>query len=328
MRYGFIATILLAFSAPLAAEPLSFLNTNNGRAAIDFSSRAILNENDNGVVLALGLDTHRVFTSDKGDLATLTLQPYLVVADSSPGLQTSDPEVSSQKTFIDWRTSNLNVKLASRGALNLRIGHFEIPFGLEHVIQNNGQLNTFNARFNTGRRTDWGATFNGLAHNVEYELGWVTGPASSKGFWAGRIGRSRTKDLWYGVSGVIGDTNAPARDASVTVERSRVALDVGANFMSGIHVLAELAAGRDNGERVTHAFVETGYRNPSETHIIYAQFRVSRFNDPQVNLDTDSLTLGYRFEPSSSLTASVEYRYCLQSTLEPSQLTAQLRLRI
>jgi len=310
------------------ASPLSLLNQQNARAALDISSRAVLNESHDGAVLALGLDTHRVFSRAKGDIATLTLQPYLIFADASPGQQSADLEVTGQQTFIDWRTSNLNLKLAPRGALSLRLGHFEIPFGLEHVIQNAGHLNVFNSRFNTGRRTDWGANLNGQAHNLEYEFGWITGPTSSQGFWAGRIGRSRSNDLWYGLSGLSGDTNTAARDSNQLVERSRIGVDIGANFMSGIHLLAELATGRDDGERVTHAFLETGYRSRTETHITYAQFRISRFPNSNDSQNTDSITLGYRFEPNASLTGSLEYRHCLQANLEPRQLTVQLRLRI
>jgi len=327
-RGSSLALLVALASSPVTAELLPFLNRQNARAAVDFSTRAVFNEIDNGSVLALGLDTHRVFSRSASDIATLTLQPYITVADTSPGLKNSGTDAAGRNTYIDWRFSNLNFRLSPRGGANLRIGHFEIPFGLEQVIQTAGTVNDMNARFNSGRKADWGASLNGQAHNFEYELAWMTGPRSSSGFLTGRIGRSRDNDWWLGVSGLNGETNTPARGTNETVERSRWGIDGGLHLMSGVHVLADLATGRDNGERVTHALLETGYRNRTEAHLTYAQFRISRFKDSSSNIDTDSITLGYRFEPGSGLTTGLEYRYCLQNTLAPNQFTAQLRLRI
>ncbi len=313
---------------PVSAEVLSFLNTENGRAALDISTRAVLNDGDRGSIVAVGLDTHRVLSRPDGDIATLTLQPYLVVANIAPSLSNQSLQVSGEEVLVDWRVSNLNLKLAPRGLANLRLGHFEVPFGLEQVIQTAGTLNEMNARFNSGRKADWGASINGLAHNLEYEFSWLTGPKSSKGFFAGRIGRSRNNDWWVGVSGLDGDTNIPSRPSNDTVERSRWGIDGGIQLTSGLHLLADIAAGRDDGERVTHALIEGGYRNRNEKHLAYLQFRVGRIKTSNDTLDSNSLTIGYRYEPGARLVTSFEYRYVLQDILEPSQFTAQLRLRI
>jgi len=318
----------MAFPTAASAELLSFLNTQNSRAALDVGTRAIVHNEVSGSIMVAGVDTHRVFSRPGGDFATLTVQPYLIVADPPPVQRDDTPVERRKEVFVDWRSTNLNLKVAPLGRANLRIGHFEVPFGLEQVIQTAGTLHDMNARFNSGRKTDWGTSVNGLVSNVEYEFAWMTGPGSSAGFFTGRIGRSRDNDWWFGLSGLKGDTNTPSKVTSETVERSRWGIDGGIYLGSGLHFLTDIATGRDNGERATHALLESGYRNRRETQLTYLQLRLGRIKTATDTMNADSVTLGFRYEPGQRLTTSFEYRHSLQNGLEPSQFTAQLRLRI
>lgn len=112
----------------LALTPVSGQSLfENSRAIIDLSSRfsAKIDGDGESFTHFVGLDTHNLFSDEKGDWATYVGQ-------------------------IDWslttRMLKLNVNLLGRiidGAPNVRVGHYEIPFGLDHLINTNGTLHNF-----------------------------------------------------------------------------------------------------------------------------------------------------------------------------------------
>ena len=132
----------------------------NLRWKFDVSGRGVFD--DTGYLKSLGffgLDLHKVFTSGNRDVATLLFQPYMTRAND---LVPTPPVFDGPDDWeLIWRIANVNFKLLQDGALNLRVGHFELPYGLEQTINTNGTLRDYTHGGNFGLKADWGATVNG-----------------------------------------------------------------------------------------------------------------------------------------------------------------------
>ena len=64
------------------------------------------------------------------------------------------------------------------GRFNIKMGHFEMPYGIEHTINSNGTLRQFST--NLGTKVDWGVTFNGTCFFMKLVWGvdraWILNP--------------------------------------------------------------------------------------------------------------------------------------------------------
>ncbi len=65
------------------------------------------------------------------------------------------------------------------GKPRVRIGHFEIPYGIEHAINTNGTLRNYRHSANLGIKADWGLAINGETTSFEYEVSASRGSAQS-----------------------------------------------------------------------------------------------------------------------------------------------------
>lgn len=169
---------------PLQGQQESVLDslTDNARWAFDLSARGMYNNRANEWYSAffMGLDLHKVFSGPDGDWGTLVLQPYVMRLDSP-----------AQPAFFedhhDWelvyRIFNFNYTGLAGGKFNVRVGHFEIPFGLEHVVNTNGTLHDYMHGPNIGIKADWGVSLNGELETFDYEFSLTRGTGNE---WSSR----------------------------------------------------------------------------------------------------------------------------------------------
>ena len=132
----------------------------NLRMTVDLSSRIGLTRGGGTAYQhVIGLDSHKVISGEGGDWGTVVMQGYLTRIDN----QAQHPPFfdGADDTQFVYRIVNLNLTRYGRGRFNVRVGHFEIPFGLEHVINTNGTLRDFMHGPNLGVKADWGAGVNG-----------------------------------------------------------------------------------------------------------------------------------------------------------------------
>ena len=300
---------------------------SNSRATFDFSSRGIYSDGNVQSSNAIGLDFHKVFTGSRGDIGTLTLQPFLRRIDTVRTPGDSEPKDSDQ--IVQWRISNFNLKALPSSALNFRVGHFELPFGAEQIIPTNGTLLQTNATANTGLKADWGFSVNGVVRNLEYELAWLRGGGNNihsdaSGYVVGRVGWRRDFGGWLGLSFIDGEMESQQG----LVERSRLGFDAGWRFARGVHLLVDHSFGRENGESAWDLLFEMGYTSRTEASITYLQYRTGK--DPGtdgVNKEP-RVVVGLRFEPGARWTFSLEHATTGKRSAGASQVAAQLRMRI
>ena len=308
---------------------------DNLRFAFDFSDRSIYNSESNEVsrVNAIGIDLHKVISSDSGDVGTLLLQGYLTHIDNLP----------QHPPFFDgpndwefvYRIFNFNYKLLPRDRLNLRIGHFEIPFGLEQVVNTNGTLLDYLHGPNLGVKADWGITANGSLPLFEYEVGVTRGSGNgweSRGdpyLVAGRVGTYEANNLSVGLSFLSGEVYNQSMD-DFTVERDRLGIDLRWYFNS-LGVFVEHSIGQDEGEDVRSSLLEFNFTAADSAWMAYLQW-IDRVTDiaHASELRSSILNLGARWDLNRRWDISAQFKHDLKpnmSQIESNVFAAQVRYR-
>ena len=156
--------------------------TDNLRWAIDLAARPSFDDrlDEWHSAFFLGLDVHKVFGSESGDWGTLVLQPYLTRLDSPR----HPPFFESNHDWeLVWRIFNFNYTGIASGRFNVRVGHMEIPFGLEQVVNTNGTLRDYQHGRNIGVKADWGVSLNGELPAWDYEFSLTRGTGNE---WSSR----------------------------------------------------------------------------------------------------------------------------------------------
>ncbi|MCH2106393.1 MAG: hypothetical protein MK291_07120, partial [Planctomycetes bacterium] len=148
---------------------------NDVRFRWDLSTRGVhaAGVDRTGLMTAFGADIHKVFSSPAGDIGTLRLQGYALRAD---GLPMTPPLFDSAHDW-EWtyRFFDFNYTRYSSQGVNLRVGHFEVPYGLEQTQSTNGTLRDYFSKTNLGIKADWGLSLNGASATHEYEVGLTRG---------------------------------------------------------------------------------------------------------------------------------------------------------
>ena len=265
---------------------------DNLRMTIDMSARSIVPHKNgtsgSGSVAFIGLDLHKVFSDDHGDYATLIAQPYLTKLNSVKGSHFFEGN-------NDWELVNriMNVNFTRIGGdnVNIKVGHFEVPYGLEQPINTNGTLRDMFSPKNLGVKGDWGVTLNGLLTNYEYEIGVTRGTGNE--FFdsedpyavAGRLGTKRDENLVLGLSffrgslwnpGALGGYKAGLADPSTVtgniIDRQRYGVDVQYHFETPWSLLAEFNWGQDFDRDVFNSLLELDYYQASKSVMWFTQF--------------------------------------------------------
>ena len=263
---------------------------SNFRHTLDLSVRTVKTGDNDPMQLAfLGFDLHRVISSSSEDRATLTLQPYVAFVRNGPSGWDSPPQKhpmfdGSNDWSMQWRNFNANIKIKQDGSLNLRLGHIEVPFGIEYPIDTNGRALDYahGANF-VGIKADWGVSLNGIKRGYEYEVALLRGSGNGYAgesvdretpyFISGRLGASSNADFGVGLSALRGNLLTPSREI---VERSRFALD-SQYYYRNLGFLGEISVGRGYGGPLSdqadflQLFSEMHWKSPKETSQVWLQ---------------------------------------------------------
>ena len=257
---------------------------DNLRWAIDVTAQEQLDldadEQFEGYVA--GLDLHKVISNGRRDIGTLILQPYFVWL---PGDRGRPAFFDGNEATLTWRIANFNYVALPRGKLNVRVGHFEVPFGLEQDVDTNGTLRQYSNGENLGLKADWGVSINGRLPRVHYEIGLTRGTGQEY-FDAGkpyaisaRIGSPPDRNLIAGISAFRGRVAG----AEGLAERRRIGTDV--RWLSGpLEFMVEASVGKDGDDDTRSWLAEAAWSNRSNTGLLYLQqeqvdFETSRSRD-------------------------------------------------
>jgi len=301
---------------------------DNLRFTVDLSGRFEYDtaREDWSISQFYGFDLFKVLSNKRGDYATMVLQGFATRIDNNP----APPWFFDGPTDWQWiyRMFYINWKLAPRDVLNLKVGHFEMPFGLEMSVDTNGTLRQVGTAPNLGIKADWGATLNGVAEGLEYEVGIGRGSgnewhaAGSPYVVVGRVGTDANAGWWLGASGFAAELYRPG----TTVERRRIGLDAGVEFGS-FTLMGEVSGGTNAGVDALHVLGELNWRDPAERWFAYGQLRAMRQKPAAAGWTGPfQSALGLEWAPDRHWTLSAEWVQNLQETPNGSR-DAAIRLQ-
>lgn len=322
-----LLTLLVSFTSSLRAEQPESVWTN-ARWTMDASTRAVSSQ-DNYGQHALGLDVHKVFTYGGRDIGTLMLQPYFV---NFSDKDTLPRHFDEKNTELTWRITHFNYAAKPNGSLNFRVGHFEIPFGLEQNQGTNGTLRQYSFS-ERGIKADWGVSANGMSAQWEYEISLSRGSGNDISdrdkpyIFSGRIGTPSHKNWIAGVSFFEGRVQT----AQTTIRRKRLGLDF-AYYYKHWELLSELSYGDDAGTTQSYLLLEASWRNRLESLHMYSQYRFQyQKNKEHMTDSAQNITLGLLWTLTRRISTSMQLQYdtdVFNDAKNQSTLMAQLRYRL
>jgi len=272
--------------------------------AIDASARMIASDlnSKNRIEKDVGLDTRTIIAGPFGDLAVLTLQGYFTQKDLFEG--NLNATQADEWDFV-FRIFRADMKLFKRiGAPRLRIGHVELPFGLEQPINTNGTLRQFGNRKNLGLKTDWGIGLIGETQKFEYELLLSNGTGQdlsrhgSPWAFTGRLGSNESSFFRYGISFHTSQIGA--------ISRLKIGYDHRLHF-GPFSTLGEISIGETAAKSEWSGLLEIDWTTPDETLIAYAQTRLDDENNLRESTVDWTVAIGARYAPNSHWALSLQY---------------------
>lgn len=284
--------------------------------------------------MSIGVDLRKQFAGLSGPIGVLTLRAYLMQIDDLLDPLLLFHEVDDWD--VEWRETNFNWTAIGSSWTNVRVGHFDLPFGLEHTIDDNGTLRDYDHVRQFGVEEDWGVTLNGGDEVFEYEAGWTRGTGNDyrqdgdPGVVSGRLG-ARHQTLRAGVSFLDGrtlDRGARTPEGDL-VDRERVGVDVQLRHRSW-GVLTEAAVGTDERSDVHHELVELNWTAPYDASLAWLQVRNEGRDDGGWD-DFRSASLGLELPVPGGWSFSAQWTQHLEAYEDDSRigfLAMQLRMRL
>lgn len=158
------------------------------------------------------------------------------------------------------------------GRLNVLVGHFQLPFGLEAlpIDTHTTILQLSNPRV-LGFKHDWGLGLRGQLSQVDYDLCWSLGSGmdfepETVGLLTARVGRPG-----FGLSLVAGE-----RLLDQAVSGWRVGTDL-SRRIGPLEILAEASAGADEGRRAMAFLLRLSAETPGGLLNGAAQYQIAEF---------------------------------------------------
>jgi hypothetical protein len=319
------SAIFIFFSVPSYAD-----FSDNLRVSLDGSARLNNNiaESNTSRIYALGLDTHKVFSSANGDIGYAVGQLYLTkLSNQTP--YSSLFNSPDDKQFV-IREAHLNYTAGPQWLPNIRVGHFTLPFGLEASIDTNGRLLDYYHGKKLGTKLDWGLGLNKVLTHVEYEFSYTMGgknepkTINSSYVLSGRIGSLSHYDFIIGISFL---------DAKIdNIQRKRFAIDW-QYYWQTWGLLGEIAFGKDDKfqkewQKEKYSLLELNKTSINEQFKFYGQYI---FTDREsVSKNQQLINIGIRYQIDAELELSLSSRKQLntpESGKKQNLIRLQLRYR-
>ena len=330
--YGCVLCVLLAAYAQAqhSESTIGRIVTDNARVSMDAAVRSVWGRDDYAQYV-VGLDYHKIWSVNQRDIGVLTIQPYVV---NFAGKMATPYFFDGRDTELTWRITNFNYMMLPSGALRIRVGHFEIPFGLEQNADTNGTLRQYSASADRGIKADWGGTINGVLPHWEYEFALSRGSGndiSSRDnplVLSGRIGSASHRNWIVGGSFFEGRVQTPTS----AIRRKRIGVDA-SYYYRHWGILGEASYGDDAGFRREHYLIEFSWRNALESIQLYSQYHVQNKERSTVNIKNQSqrLTIGVEWALGRRFSINAQWwepTNTATSVNPPSEFAAQLRYRL
>ncbi|MDG1892325.1 MAG: hypothetical protein P8L18_13525 [Verrucomicrobiota bacterium] len=307
----------------------------NLQYSIDLSTRYLHDSfpNSSGFQSAVGLDAYTKLTGAERDWATIVVQLYGMRLDGHPR---PAPFFEGPD---DWelmpRINTMNIHLLPDRSLNLKLGHYEIPYGLEVPINSNGTIRQLNHGPNLGIKVDYGVGINGTLEHFQYDLGVSRGAGvefdldTDAYILSGRIGTVADRESFYGINsaGLSIFHMEADQGGGNTLRRQRIGLD-GQYYMGPFGAMGEFSVGHDSNRLLINSLVELNIVNKKETLLFYLQYRHRSIDRPAAWDEFANVGLGIRWAPDNHWAVSAQVDRTVEHFgVQPESTLAQLQVR-
>ncbi|MBL4899432.1 MAG: hypothetical protein JKX76_07260 [Colwellia sp.] len=317
--------LLVLFSLPSYGD-----FSDNFRWSLDASARLnkYIAANNTSRIYALGLDTHKIFSSASGDIGYAVAQLYFTKLSNQTPFPSLFDSPDDEQFII--REAHFNYTASPEWFPNIRIGHFTLPFGLEESIDTNGRLLDYYHGKNLGTKLDWGLGLNKVMSQVEYNISYTLGgkdqPKSIDGSYvlSGRIGSLSHYDFIIGLSYL---------DAKIdNIQRKRLAIDW-QYYWQTWGFLGEVALGKDDKfqqkwQKEKYSLLELNKTSINDQLKLYGQYI---FNDREGESKSHQLiNIGLSYQVNAQLELSLSNRRQFntpESGIKQNLVRLQLRYR-
>lgn len=296
---------------------------------------------------SIGFELLKKFSDKKGDWGSTLLQLRLVRYDNYFMLMNNNkvPPNHVDDTH-DWELEfhDAYFKYSGRfkGRLYFRIGHYDVPYGLEQNVDTHSTLIQLITVRNIGFKKDWGVSVGGQLPKIDYEFAFTRGSGvefldrGENFLLSGRIGTPADENFSIGISGLYGEpidsmgvmrgkklgvmgkpntwfgsTNIPEDDI---IRRWRVGID--SIYLYGPFTFkGELSYGEDVNQEVVNGVLEIDYLFPGMDERLETLLQVQNaYQDINASGgDNDTfLILGSNYKISHAVTFQFTYRHDFQ----------------
>ena len=235
---------------------------------------------------SVGFEVSKKLSTATSTFAGVDLQMRLVLRNGFVGAPNDGEGMSRQGWFLEYHNAFVELYnlggTTGRSNLNMRVGHFYVPFGINVQTDTHGTVFQLSNERNFGWDRDWGAgVWGNLGRDVRYDLYYLLGSGyeptlnGQHGLGALRLGFANhylsELGLEGGVSFVGGDRLAPTATATARVGLDlRVRRALPAGLMT---VTSEVSAGRDDLKGVLTQLHQIDYFSASRRYGAGAQLR-------------------------------------------------------
>ena len=293
---------------------------------------------------SIGFEVLKKFSDKKGDWGNALIQMRLVRYDNQFTLMNNNkvPPNHVDDTH-DWELEfhDAYFKYSGRfkGRLNFRIGHYDVPYGLEQNVDTHSTLIQLITVRNIGFKKDWGVSIGGQLPKIDYEFAFTRGSGieyidrGENFLLSGRVGTPADENFSIGISGLygkpidsvgvmrgekmgkpntwFGSSTMPEDDI---IRRWRVGLD--SIYLYGPFTFkGELSYGEDVNQEVINGVLEIDYffqgMDERLEMILQVQSAYQDINTSGGDNDTFS-TLGLNYKISNAVTLQFTYRHDFQ----------------
>jgi hypothetical protein len=304
--------------------------SDNLRVSLDGSARLNKNSaaNNTSRFYALGLDTHKVFSSASGDIGYAVGQLYFTrLSNQTPFASLFNSPDDGQFVI---REAHLNYTASPEWLPNIRVGHFTLPFGLEDSMDTNGRLLDYHHGKNLGTKLDWGVELNKVLSKVQYNISYTLGgkdePKSIDDSYvvSGRIGTLSHYDFIIGFSFL---------DAKIdNTQRKRLAIDW-QYYWQTWGFLGEIAFGKDDKfqkkwQKEKYGLIEINKTSINEQFKLYGQYILNDREGEHNNHQLVNIGMSYQIDAKLELSLSSRKQLNTTESGQKQDLTRfQLRYR-
>ena len=311
---------------------------------------------------SIGFEFLKKLSNEKGDWGSFLIQMRFVRYDrQSMLMNTTKMTPAHVDGMHDWELEfhDAYFKYSGpfKGKFNVRVGHFDVPFGLEQNVDTHSSLIQIMSMRNVGFKKDWGVAVGGQLPEMDYEFALTKGTGmeyrerGENYLISGRVGTPADRNFSIGISGLYGqvidamgvmrgmrmgmmgmpDTwfgsqSIPREDI---IRRSRIGLD--SIYLLGPYTFkGELSVGEDEGHEVINSIFEIDYLLPGMDGRLeaIAQIQNSHQDITASGSDDDTfLTFGFNYRLSREITLQVMYQRDFQrikNTENDDVIAAQL----